>query len=190
MRSRLPFVGSRLSLHDPVAPRVVLLRIAFCAAVSTLLIVGGRAFAQRAGALIGFVLSTPLWGALLARPLLELGIRAFVAMRDDPLRRWQGAYYAFDGVHVRVFEDEGRLWIGARDVAAALGVRRGTDAFLATHPHGARAIDGLTCIDVATAESWALALGGRDAKRFAVWLRREVEAPWLRRRERGRLHAS
>lgn len=59
MRSRLPFVGSRLSLHDPVALRVVLLRIAFCAAVSTLLIVGGRAFAQRAGALIGFVLSTP-----------------------------------------------------------------------------------------------------------------------------------
>jgi hypothetical protein len=172
-----------IEVHDRVRPFALVVRLAVCILLSVLLVKGGRAIGDKPGAVIGFVISVPAWAIAFARPLVELASGIAHAARMQPLRRWQGRYYAFDGVHIRVFEEDDRLYFAARDIATALHLPRGADAFLATQPDGTRVIERLTCLDADAVEAWMGTIGTRDAGRLAHWMRQEVEAPWRRKRE-------
>ena len=133
--------------------------------------------------LIGLYLSWPLWrgaGLILSR------------LRDSPLAAWQGRYYAFDGVQIRVLiDDEGHLLIAAGDVLDALRIE-GRDR----QPDRIRAIagsDGLRALP-GTAQpffteiglqEWLKRSSRRDLVRFAHWLRTQVGEPHRRQQQRG-----
>ena len=73
-------------------------------------------------------------------PFLER--RVLARLSQQPLAKWQGSYYSFNDVQVRVFEDEDELWFAAKDVLAAVGMRGIPDSFLAIYPDGSRMIPG------------------------------------------------
>lgn len=64
-----------------------------------------------------------LWGAILAKPLLEGLIAIYGFFRDAPLKPYQGNYYAFDDQQVRVFEINGALWVVDEDILNIIGFK-------------------------------------------------------------------
>ena len=75
-------------------------------------------------ALLGFVpavATVPLWGMALARPVVEFAIHFYDRGNRSPLAPWQGRYYNFNGVHLRVMPVAQRLWIVDRDILQVLG---------------------------------------------------------------------
>ncbi len=90
------------------------IRIAIASALS------GLAY-WKMGGLVVFMLSVPVWGALLAAPIVELLANYFNFARKQPYAAWQGQYYEFQGTQVRIFEIDGALWFCDRDVLHILG---------------------------------------------------------------------
>jgi hypothetical protein len=155
----------------------LLVRLFFGAAGSALMTWIGWKLGQRPWALVAFVFSTPLIGVAIARPLVEFIHDGFGWLSRQPLDAWNGRYYAFNNVHVRVLEDGGRLWFCARDVVAACEVSAAADAL-----PGLRRIGRLQCMSVEGIESLHAVHGGPELGRFVLWCRREVLAPWERKR--------
>jgi hypothetical protein len=163
---------------------LLLVRLALCAFASALLIWIGQQVEARAGGWIAFVLSIPLYGVALAKPLLGLAGEGMTWLVHQPLRQWEGRYYEFDGVQVRVYEDDDKLWFVAKDVISATRSPEIPGAFLATHSQGCRVLEGtrLQCLDLDTLEKLLRRSRENDAVRFILWARREVETPWERKR--------
>jgi hypothetical protein len=138
------------------------------------------------------MLAVPLVGWIASR-LIVRGTGGFLDLaKHHALHEWHGAYYEFDGRQVRIFEDEGRLWFVAIDVARALGWRRIPHRFLSTQRHRLRPVEGtrLQATDMAGLEILLGARREQNCGRFLRWARSEVEAPWLRKREDRRLQAA
>lgn len=167
--------------------QVLVVRLILCAALSAAMTWIGWKLGDKPWALLGFVFSTPIMGMALRKPLVECLHEGFTWMSRQPLMKWQGSYYAFNDVQVRVYEDEGELWFVASDVLSAVGMRGLPDSFLAIYPDGSRVVAG-TRLTALNAESLEQMLGKRnehEAIRFLQWMRREVVKPWERKRERG-----
>jgi hypothetical protein len=79
-------------MRDLIA--IALVRLALCAAVSWLV--------WRYLGLVVAVITVPLWGIALARPIVEFAGHFYDWVNRSPLAAWQGRYYNFNGVHVRV----------------------------------------------------------------------------------------
>ena len=161
---------------------LLLFRVALCGMASALFIWIGHQFHPRAGGWIGFVLSIPLYGTALAKPLVEMVEEGFAWLARQPLKAWEGRYYEFNGIQVRVVEDDDKLWFAAKDVLRATGLAEIPQSFLATHRDGCRPIEGLACLDLDTVEAYLARNPGHEPGRFILWARREVEAPWERKR--------
>jgi hypothetical protein len=97
---------------------MILIRGAICAAVTY------AASRINAGAA---VVSVALWGALMAKPIIELGANWFNWARREPYEKWQGNYYEFANVQIRIIElgtgSTQRLWFVAADILKVLGER-------------------------------------------------------------------
>lgn len=63
-----------------------------------------------------------LWGAFLAKPILEFLIWIYRYFPDAQLKPYQGNYYAFDDKQVRVFEINQALWVVDINVLAIIGL--------------------------------------------------------------------
>jgi hypothetical protein len=163
---------------------LLLVRLALCALVSALFIWIGHQVHARAGGWIGFVLSIPLYGTALAKPLVELFEEGLTWLSRQPLRQWEGRYYEFNGIQIRVYEDDEKLWFVAKDVLAATHVSAIPGSFIATHSQGFRVLAGtrLTCLDLDTVEKVLARSREHEPGRFILWARREVETPWERKR--------
>ncbi len=135
---------------------------------------GGRTYA-----LIAFVISTPLIGVAIARPLVELAHEGMGWLVAQPMAEWQGIYYEFGGVQVRVYEHEARLWFAAKDVVKACGIEANADTF-----HEGRVLEGpnLRCLSAGEVEALLTTHRCHEAGRFILWMRREVTTPWERKR--------
>ena len=92
---------------------MTLVRIALCAAVSWLV--------WRYVGIVLAVLTVPLWGVALARPIVEFAGHFYVWVNRSPLAAWQGRYYNFNGAHLRVIPVAQALWIVDRDIPQVLG---------------------------------------------------------------------
>ena len=65
--------------------------------------------------------SVPVAG-LLVKPLMEFTADGFDWLAKAPLEPWQGRYYRFNDVQVRVYEVGGELWFVDRDVCQSCGL--------------------------------------------------------------------
>jgi len=139
---------------------------------------------------IPWVTKAPLIGLYMLWPLWRGGRLVLSRMRESPLAPWQGRYYAFDNVQIRVLlDEENRLLMVASDVLDALRVE-GRDRA----PDRIRAIAGrdalITVLGLAEPvftekglQAWLERNSRRDVVRFARWLRTQVSEPHHRRRE-------
>ena len=140
---------------------------------------------------MAIVAAVPIVAWVGARLLIKGGGEAFTWMSRMPLMKWQGNYYAFNNYQVRVLEDEGELWFVAKDVLAAIELKKHprVETFLATYPDDARMLTGYRLVALSPAGLDKL-LGNsthHESIRFLQWVHREVLKPWERKRERARL---
>jgi hypothetical protein len=136
--------------------------------------------------LIGLLFALPILGWIASRLLVHGGSHAFSWMSRQALEEWQGTYYAFNDVQVRVFEDDDprRLLFVVDDVVMAMGWKRLPESFRIAHPRDLVPIPGtrLFALDPAGVERLLAKRNDHEAMRFLNWMKREVVAPW----EKGR----
>jgi hypothetical protein len=156
---------------------LLLVRLVLSGAFAALATWIGWMLGGKPWALIGFLVAVPVIGVAIAKPLVELIHEGFGWLSAQPLRKWQGNYYEFGGVQVRVFEEDGALWFAAPDVVMATGVK----AIPATIP-GGREIAEMNALPIGVIETLLTAHEGHEARRFLLWARREVITPWERKR--------
>lgn len=161
-----------------------MVRLALGLATGAAMIWIGWKFGGRTGALIALVVAAPVLGFAIARPLVELVHEGFGWLSAQPLAEWEGNYYEFNAVQVRVYEDEGQLWFAAADVMKAAQMPRLPDAVLPDRVNECRRIPGtgLVGFTLAGLEKFVATHPHPEAGRLLLWARREVVAPWEKRR--------
>lgn len=136
---------------------------------------------------IGLLFALPILAWIAARFLVHGGAGAFSWLSNWHFRKWEGSYYSFNDVQVRVFEDDGQLWFVLPDVMSAIDMKRVPETFLATHPGDVREVPGKS-LKALNPQGLDHLLGRRpehEAARFLNWMHREVVKPWEKKRERG-----
>jgi hypothetical protein len=132
--------------------------------------------------LIGFLFALPVLAWIASRIFVHGGAGAFSWMQRQPLEEWQGMYYAFNDVQVRVYEDDDprRLLFVVDDVVLAVGLKRLPESFRIGHSRELVAIPGtkLLALDPTGIENLLGRRNDHEARRFLLWMRREVIAPW------------
>jgi hypothetical protein len=130
----------------------------------------------------------PLFGLLLARPLIELAGALRDAMKHVQLAAVEGRHYAFRGRPVQVLEDaDKRRWVRLADVRAIVGFTASDGALAISYRDGVRSL-GRPAEAHVSAEALLAHLRKErapDAARLRVWVEREIVFP--SRRERARL---
>jgi len=156
-----------------------LMRLSLGVGASILMTWGGNKLGGFPFALLGFVFSTPLIGVAIAKPLVEMIHEGFGWLWAQPMRKWQGIYYEFNGIQVRVIEDEDTLWFAADDVIKATEIEAagGTLTESRLLPQW-----GLACLAIEGVEAVLGRHRSHESQRFILWARREVQAPWERKR--------
>ena len=163
---------------------LLLIRLALGVTLSVAMTWIGWKLGQKPGALVAFVISVPAIGIAIARPLVELTHEGFSWLAQHPLKEWEGNYYEFGGVHVRVYEFDGRLWFAAADVIKAVDLQASPKMLMTTNPRGCREIPGtgMVCLTTEAVEELLLAHAPPEGGRFIHWMKREVLMPWERKR--------
>lgn len=132
---------------------------------------------DRGWTLIAFVFSTPLIGVAIASPLVHLVHEGFGWLSEQPMRRWQGRYYSFNTLQIRVLDEEERLWFCVEDMLKACEIRAIASALPDT-----REVEGLHCMDIDTIERFHETHRNPQLDRFLLWAKRDVVAPWERKK--------
>ena len=135
--------------------------------------------------LILLALSAPLWGVLLAKPILEM-VKSYMDFAEQqPYIPWQGRYYAFQGKQIRIFEEDGVLWFVDRDVlrvldkepTSAMRIAYGEVDYKPIAEAGTMAFSERVVARVVSLIRHA------EAGKFKFWIEREVIAPHHKKRE-------
>ena len=93
----------------------------------------------RLGGLAPMVATAPLYGVLLAKPLLELMSDMRHQTRVLVWRPLEGRHYVFRGTPVQVIEDDSHVrWVRAADVRRIVGFTASDGALALTYPNGWR----------------------------------------------------
>ena len=133
------------------------------------------------------VTTLPLFGILLARPLLELASALRDGMKRVQLAAVEGRHYAFRGRRVQVLEDaDRRRWVRLADVRAIVGFTASDGALAITYRDGVRSLGRPAEAHVSEEALLAHLLKERapEAARLRVWVEREIVFPARRERER------
>ena len=133
------------------------------------------------------VTTLPLFGILLARPLLELASALRDGMKRVQLAAVEGRHYAFRGRRVQVLEDaDRRRWVRLADVRAIVGFTASDGALAITYRDGVRRLGRPAEAHVSEEALLAHLLKERapEAARLRVWVEREIVFPARRERER------
>lgn len=103
---------------SPLSPVSLLARLAVCVAVTW----AGMVMAGwlTGIALIGLPLTAPVWGAMFARPMVEVFPGLARLAHGQVFGPWEGKYYRYNRTHLRVHADGDRVWFVAADVLAVL----------------------------------------------------------------------
>ncbi|MDQ3027720.1 MAG: hypothetical protein M3R58_14615 [Pseudomonadota bacterium] len=165
---------------------LLVVRLALSLATGAAMVWIGWKLGGKTWALIALIAAAPVLGIAIARPLVEFVHEVFGWLSAQPLKRWEGSYYEFNAVQVRVYEDEGQPWFAAADVMKAAGIPRIPDAVLPVRRNECRIIAGTKLVGFTFAglEKFVAAHPGPEAGRFLLWAQREVVGPWEKRRAR------
>jgi hypothetical protein len=171
-------------LRDWSNGAVLLARLALCATFVAPAMAFGWYVYGKPGMLLAVLFVAPLAAKLLAKPLIELAHEGLSWLWQRPLAAWNGIYYAFDDVHVRIYEVDGELWFAVADVLRAVAIERLPAGFAATHRAQLKRIPGsaLQALPAGSLEALLGPLREPRAGRFLLWSQREVVAPWQKRK--------
>ena len=70
---------------------------------------------------IAFLLAIPIAGVLLAKPIVLASENWLDWAKRQPFEQWQGNYYEFAGIQIRIYEVDKKLWFADADVLNVLG---------------------------------------------------------------------
>jgi hypothetical protein len=136
---------------------------------------------------LGLVFAAPAWGALLAKPILDLVPAVVGGLRSSAFPYREGDVHTFETHHLRVCSVGGYPWIVDSDLLAALGEkpsetqrRRADAAFHAEIPE-----TNLWGFSESGAIKLLKARRHPDALRLQLFLERQVFLPARKRRERA-----
>lgn len=157
----------------------ILTRLALCAAASWAL--------WRLGGTALMVMSAPLYGIALARPLIDLAGALRHAMRAAVLRPLEGRHCVFRGTPVQVLGDDDHVrWVRAADVRAILGHTASDGVLALSYPGGWRSLG--TPPEPHFSEDALIAHlrteRSTEALRFRHWVERTIAFPARQRRAR------
>lgn len=128
-----------------------------------------------------------LAGLLLARPLLDLAIEAWQAMRRANWRELEGRHYVFKGHTVRVLQDaDYQRWVRLADIRAIAGFTASDASLQVTYPAGWRRL-GKPALPHLSDEALLAHIAKErspEAVRLRLWIEREIVFPARRERER------
>jgi hypothetical protein len=132
--------------------------------------------------LIGIVFAAPILGIAIAKPLVEVMHEGFTWTANQPLRKWQGRYYEFGGVQIRVLEHKGALWFASDDVISSTGIPAAGRTLLESTSIPVDDAGELAFLDIGSLETVLLRHRSPEATRFLLWAQRDVVAPHERRK--------
>lgn len=137
--------------------------------------------------MLAVLFTAPIFAWVMARLLVKYGGEGFSWLAGLAMQKWQGSYYAFNDVQVRVYEEDDELWFVVPDVLKAVGIKAVPRSYLAIYPDGAKVLagTGLTVMNNAALEHMLGKRNDHEAIRFLTWMRRDVVKPWERKRERA-----
>jgi hypothetical protein len=143
----------------------------------------GTLLLYRAQGLVGLALSAALWGPLMAKPIMEGFSESARRIRHSTQNRVGWDLYGVGIYEIRVQQVDGRPWIPAGDLLAALDVATNV----------LKHFDALEYDRIPDRVEWGLSEAGirklvkmtdtDHARRLALQLEREVFAPLRKRRE-------
>jgi hypothetical protein len=149
---------------------------------------------------IGLLVAWPLYkgfgifGILFALPIIAFGAARMIPdlvqggliwVSDKQLEQWEGKYYEFATVQIRIYEYEDELWFAIADIAQATGLKINADAQLAVYQAGCRVLPGTgnrVCMTAPTVEKFIAKHPSQETGRFLLWMQREVMMPWDRKK--------
>ena len=127
-----------------------------------------------------------LAGLLLARPLLDLAIAIWQAMRRANWRELEGRHYVFKGRSVQVVQDaDYQRWVRLVDIRAIAGFTASDAALQVTYPAGWRLLGRPALAHLSDEALLAHIAKERtpEAVRLRLWIEREIVFPARRERE-------
>lgn len=144
-------------------------------------------FVWRVGGLVPMVATAPLYGVLLATPLLDLLGDLRHQTRVLAWRPLEGRHFVYRGTPVQVLEDDAQVrWVRAADVRAIVGFTASDGALALTYPDGWRVL-GKPPQPHFSDEALLVHLrkeNSPQAGHFMHWAERTITFPARRLRER------
>jgi len=132
--------------------------------------------------LIGLVFAAPILGIAIAKPLVEGIHEGFVWTANQPLRKWEGRFYEFGGVQIRILEHKDALWFAADDVITATNIPVKGRTLLEASTIPLEDAGDLPFLSMEGLEKVLLRHRSHESQRFLLWAKRDVHAPWERKR--------
>jgi hypothetical protein len=139
---------------------------------------------ERSGA-TGLVLAAPVWGVLMAKPILELVAMLVRGTKRSAWSEWDGDVIAFESYRLRVRYVAGYPWIVDEDLLAVLG-KEGSETMR-------RRADPANCAQLPDCGLWGYSEAGAvkylsssrhpDAHKLRLLLERQVFLPARKKRE-------
>ena len=126
--------------------------------------------------MISFLLAIPIAGVLLAKPIILAGENWLEWAQRQPFENWNGNYYEFAGVQIRVYPVGKALWFADTDVLKVLG-RKPTLMLGSTYDVHEYNLIPDTKLHGFSEEGIEKLLRNSDhfdARRMLIWVQREV----------------
>jgi hypothetical protein len=144
--------------------------------------------AWRQGGLIGLLMTAPLFGAALARPILDLFASWTRATKQLVFADINGRHFAFRGVSIDIAEDDQHVrWISVADIRKVIDGFPKDAVLLNQYPDACmrdNQLRGLR-IEASVLLGYMQRTTSESSKRFKLWLEREVVLPAERIRARA-----
>ena len=168
---------------------MLLLRLTICSAISWAV--------YRWTSPILAIFTTAAWGVLLAKPIIEGCASYFQWQKKQPYAKWQGNYYEFANIQIRVIEapdlsQQGparsaasTLWFCDTDVLKVVG-KKPTSLLRAIYSNAEyRELpdENLTAFSESGVKKYLMTSTHHESKRMMMWVEREVIRPHRKRQE-------
>jgi hypothetical protein len=128
----------------------------------------------------GLAMSAPLFGALLAKPILELFAELFHSAKASAFAGFKGRYFEYRGISFNVVEDERHhRWVSVHDVRKVMPQLPRDGVLRRQFPEGLRhdpAVKG-SVIHADALLAYLVKSSEPDSVKFRNWLAREVVRP-------------
>ena len=138
------------------------------------------------------VLSIPIAGVLMAKPIVEAGGTWIQWAKQQPYAKWHGNYYEFAGTQIRMMEVGRELWVVDTDLLRVIGEKPTLmlESLYDAHEYDVIPDTKFQGFSPEGAEKVLMKSTHFESKRMLLWLQREVYKAHRRKREMAEEHAA